>query len=50
VNNLGVADPAPFAELTGERWARAFDINLMGCIGARRALLLGCKRSGPRRS
>lgn len=39
VNNLGLADAAPFEELSDARWARAFDINLMGCVRACRALL-----------
>jgi NAD(P)-dependent dehydrogenase (short-subunit alcohol dehydrogenase family) len=39
INNLGLADPAPFEDLSDERWARAFDINLMGCVRACRALL-----------
>ncbi len=39
INNLGLADPAPFEDLSDERWARAFAINLMGCVRACRALL-----------
>jgi 3-oxoacyl-[acyl-carrier protein] reductase len=39
INNLGLADPAPFEELTDERWARSFEINLMGCVRACRALI-----------
>jgi NAD(P)-dependent dehydrogenase (short-subunit alcohol dehydrogenase family) len=39
VNNLGLADPIPFEDLSDERWARAFDINLMGCVRTCRALL-----------
>lgn len=39
INNLGLADPAPFENLSDERWARSFEINLMGCVRACRALL-----------
>lgn len=39
VNNLGLADPVPFEDLSDERWTRAFDINLMGCVRTCRALL-----------
>jgi NAD(P)-dependent dehydrogenase (short-subunit alcohol dehydrogenase family) len=39
INNLGLADPAPFEDLTDERWAHAFDINLMGCVRTCRALI-----------
>jgi NAD(P)-dependent dehydrogenase (short-subunit alcohol dehydrogenase family) len=39
INNLGLADPAPFENLSDERWARAFEINLMGSVRACRALL-----------
>ena len=46
INNLGLADGAPFEELTDERWARAFDINLMGCVRACRALLPGMAELG----
>jgi NAD(P)-dependent dehydrogenase (short-subunit alcohol dehydrogenase family) len=39
INNLGLADPAPFEDLSDERWMRSLDINLMGCVRACRALL-----------
>jgi NAD(P)-dependent dehydrogenase (short-subunit alcohol dehydrogenase family) len=39
VNNLGLADPVPFEDLTDDGWRRAFDINLMGCVRTCRALL-----------
>ncbi len=39
INNLGLADPAPFEDLSDEMWARAFQINLMGCVRTCRALL-----------
>jgi NAD(P)-dependent dehydrogenase (short-subunit alcohol dehydrogenase family) len=39
VNNLGVGDAASFEDLSDERWARTFELNLMGCIRTCRALL-----------
>jgi NAD(P)-dependent dehydrogenase (short-subunit alcohol dehydrogenase family) len=39
VNNLGLADPAPFEDLADERWLRAFQLNLMGCVHTCRKLL-----------
>jgi NAD(P)-dependent dehydrogenase (short-subunit alcohol dehydrogenase family) len=39
VNNLGVADPTPFQQISDAQWARAFDVNLMGCVRVCRALL-----------
>ncbi len=39
VNNLGVGLSGSFEDLDDERWARSFDINLMGCIRVCRALL-----------
>jgi len=39
VNNLGVGNSASFAEISDERWAESFQINLMGCIRTCRALL-----------
>jgi NAD(P)-dependent dehydrogenase (short-subunit alcohol dehydrogenase family) len=39
INNAGLADPVPFENLSDERWARAFDINLMACVRTCRALL-----------
>jgi NAD(P)-dependent dehydrogenase (short-subunit alcohol dehydrogenase family) len=39
INNLGLADPAAFEDLSDQRWARAFEINLMGCVRTCRALL-----------
>ena len=41
VNNLGLAHPLPFVDLTDEDWTRSFQINLMGCIRTCRALLPG---------
>ena len=39
INNLGVGDSAVFEELSDERWAQSFQINLMGCVRTCRALL-----------
>lgn len=39
INNLGLADAAPFQELSDDRWTRAFSINLMGAVRTCRALV-----------
>jgi NAD(P)-dependent dehydrogenase (short-subunit alcohol dehydrogenase family) len=39
VNNLGVGDSTPFEQISDERWARSFEVNLMGCVRACRALV-----------
>jgi NAD(P)-dependent dehydrogenase (short-subunit alcohol dehydrogenase family) len=39
INNLGVADPVPFEELTDDGWVRSLNVNLMGCVRTCRALL-----------
>jgi NAD(P)-dependent dehydrogenase (short-subunit alcohol dehydrogenase family) len=39
INNLGVGDSSSFEDISDERWARSFEINLMGCIRTCRALL-----------
>jgi NAD(P)-dependent dehydrogenase (short-subunit alcohol dehydrogenase family) len=39
INNLGVGNSGAFEEISDERWAKSFDINLMGCIRTCRALL-----------
>src|SRR5262245_42869203 len=39
IHNLGVGDSGSFEEITDERWQRSFDINLMGCVRACRALV-----------
>ena len=39
INNLGVGDSSIFEELSDERWASSFSVNLMGTIRACRALL-----------
>jgi len=39
INNLGVGDSTPFAEISDEHWARSIDVNLMGTVRTCRALL-----------
>jgi NAD(P)-dependent dehydrogenase (short-subunit alcohol dehydrogenase family) len=39
INNLGVGDSTPFEEVSDERWARSFQVNLMGCVRACRAVV-----------
>jgi NAD(P)-dependent dehydrogenase (short-subunit alcohol dehydrogenase family) len=39
INNLGVADAAPFAQISDERWGASFQINVMGCVRVCRALV-----------
>lgn len=46
INNLGVGDSAPFEEISDERWARSFDINLMGSVRLCRALVPGMAEIG----
>src|SRR4051812_4827826 len=46
INNLGVADPVPFEELSDEQWIRSMNINLMGCVRTCRALLPGMAELG----
>jgi len=46
INNLGVGDSSSFEDISDERWARSFEINLMGCIRMCRALIPGMARIG----
>jgi NAD(P)-dependent dehydrogenase (short-subunit alcohol dehydrogenase family) len=39
INNLGVADAAAFTEISDDRWAQSFQVNVMGCVRACRAIL-----------
>jgi NAD(P)-dependent dehydrogenase (short-subunit alcohol dehydrogenase family) len=39
INNLGLGNSGSFTELSDERWAKSFEINLMGCIRTCRALV-----------
>jgi NAD(P)-dependent dehydrogenase (short-subunit alcohol dehydrogenase family) len=39
INNLGVGDAAPFTEISDEKWAHSFQINLMGTVRTCRALV-----------
>jgi NAD(P)-dependent dehydrogenase (short-subunit alcohol dehydrogenase family) len=46
INNLGVGDSSSFEDISDERWARSFEINLMGCIRTCRALLPAMAKNG----
>jgi NAD(P)-dependent dehydrogenase (short-subunit alcohol dehydrogenase family) len=46
INNLGVGDSSSFEDISDERWARSFEINLMGCIRTCRALLPAMSANG----
>lgn len=46
VNNLGVGNAASFEEITDERWASSFAVNLMGTIRVCRALLPSMAKRG----
>src|SRR4051812_35552050 len=46
INNLGVGDSSSFEEISDERWAKSFEINLMGCIRTCRALLPEMAKNG----
>lgn len=39
INNLGVGNSTPFEDTTDEVWAQSFQVNLMGCVRACRALV-----------
>jgi 3-oxoacyl-[acyl-carrier protein] reductase len=39
VNNLGVADPIPFEQISDEQWLHSMNVNLLGCVRTCRALL-----------
>lgn len=39
INNLGVGDAGPFAQISDEQWARSFQINVMGTVRTCRALV-----------
>jgi NAD(P)-dependent dehydrogenase (short-subunit alcohol dehydrogenase family) len=39
INNLGVADAAPFTQISDEQWAHSFQINVMGTVRMCRALV-----------
>jgi NAD(P)-dependent dehydrogenase (short-subunit alcohol dehydrogenase family) len=46
INNLGVGDSSSFVDISDERWAKSFEINLMGCIRTCRALLPAMAETG----
>jgi len=39
INNLGVADPVPFEQLTDDGWVRSMNVNLLGLVRTCRRLL-----------
>jgi len=39
INNLGVGDSSSFVDISDERWAKSFEVNLMGCVRTCRALI-----------
>ena len=39
INNLGVGDSLPFAEITDDKWEQSIAVNLMGTVRTCRALL-----------
>ena len=41
VNNVGIFNPQPFAELPDEEWTRFFEVNVMSGVRASRAYLAG---------
>jgi NAD(P)-dependent dehydrogenase (short-subunit alcohol dehydrogenase family) len=45
VNNLGIFEPKPFAEISDEEWRRFFEVNVLSGVRLSRAYLLGMKES-----
>jgi NAD(P)-dependent dehydrogenase (short-subunit alcohol dehydrogenase family) len=39
INNLGVADPMPFEDISDEQWIKSLNVNLLGCVRTSRMLL-----------
>ena len=39
INNLGLGNSGSFEEISDERWAKSFEINLMGCVRICRTLV-----------
>jgi NAD(P)-dependent dehydrogenase (short-subunit alcohol dehydrogenase family) len=46
INNLGVGNAASFEEISDERWAASFNVNLMGTVRVCRALLPSMAKRG----
>jgi 3alpha(or 20beta)-hydroxysteroid dehydrogenase len=46
VNNAGIMDPGPVAELSPERWRRTIDVNLTGHFLGIRAVVPSMRRAG----
>ena len=39
INNLGVGDSTPFADISDDKWASSIDVNLMGTVRTCRAFV-----------
>jgi 3alpha(or 20beta)-hydroxysteroid dehydrogenase len=46
INNAGIIDPSPIAELSAERWRRTIDVNLTGHFLGIRAVVGSMRRAG----
>jgi 3alpha(or 20beta)-hydroxysteroid dehydrogenase len=46
VNNAGIMDPAPIAEMSAERWRRTVEVNLTGHFLGIRAVIASMRRAG----
>ena len=46
VNNLGIFEPRPFAEISDEDWQRFFDINVLSAVRCSRAVLEEMREQG----
>jgi 3alpha(or 20beta)-hydroxysteroid dehydrogenase len=46
INNAGIMDPSPIAELSAERWRRTIDVNLTGHFLGIRAVVNSMRRAG----
>jgi NAD(P)-dependent dehydrogenase (short-subunit alcohol dehydrogenase family) len=47
INNLGVADPIPFEDLSDDQWIHSMNINLMGAVRTCRSLFPRMRDLGP---
>lgn len=46
INNAGIFEPKPFAEITDTDWQRFFEVNVMSGVRASRAVLPGMRERG----
>jgi NAD(P)-dependent dehydrogenase (short-subunit alcohol dehydrogenase family) len=46
VNNLGIFEPKPFAEIPDEDWLRFFDVNVLAAVRLSRTYVAGMKQRG----